>query len=124
MTKAAGLKYWFGPPRITGPVNAGFHDGRTGLRVSPLLEGLKPSWGVNGNPDWAVTMPLSDQPPSRRPCPHGTSQMAFTTPRFRTSNGERPQSSFGFSGNMAKAGVFTPRLVFRVDPSSRLFEYV
>src|ERR1700692_2358696 len=44
------------PPRITGPVNAGFQLGRTGLRVSPSLEGLKLSCGVQGNPDWLVTM--------------------------------------------------------------------
>ena len=39
-TKAAGLKYSFGPPSITGPVNGGFQDGRTGLRLSPSFEGL------------------------------------------------------------------------------------
>src|SRR5712691_2573220 len=38
--KAAGLNHWFGFPRTTGPVNAGFRNTRTGLSVSPLFEGL------------------------------------------------------------------------------------
>src|ERR1700682_1262237 len=50
-TKALGSNHCFGVPRTTGPVNVGFRNGRTGLRVSPLFEGLYPSSGVNGNPD-------------------------------------------------------------------------
>src|SRR5665213_64890 len=50
-TNAAGLNHCVVPPRIMGPVNDGFHDGRTGFLESPSLEGLKLSCGVNGNPD-------------------------------------------------------------------------
>src|SRR6266851_2422725 len=38
--KALGSNHCFGFPRITGPVKLGLRNGRTGLRVSPLLEGL------------------------------------------------------------------------------------
>src|SRR5215472_2923069 len=62
ITNAFGLKYWLGPPSITLPENAGFHDGRTGLRLSPLFDGLNPSCGVNGNPDWIVSIPVNVQP--------------------------------------------------------------
>src|SRR5581483_1231646 len=75
-TNAFGLKYSFAPPRITGPVNAVFHDGRTGLRVSPLFDGLKPSCGVKGKPDCREAMLLSDQPFVSRLCPHGSSHVA------------------------------------------------
>src|ERR1700731_3489127 len=50
-TNALGLNHSVGFPRTTGPVKVGLRNGRTGLRVSPLPEGLYPSWGVNGNPD-------------------------------------------------------------------------
>src|SRR5579862_6479824 len=62
---ALGLNHWFGVPSTTGPVNAGFRNGRTGLRVSPVLDGLYPSCGVNGNPDCTVTMLLTVHPPTR-----------------------------------------------------------
>ncbi len=35
-----------------------------GLRLSPLLVGLKPNCGVNGKPDCRVSTPLSVQPPA------------------------------------------------------------
>ncbi len=37
---AAGLKYSFGLPIITGPVKFGFANGRTGFFVSPVFDGL------------------------------------------------------------------------------------
>jgi len=57
--KANGLKYSFGPPRITLPLKFGFHEGRTGLRVSPSFDALYDNCGVNGSPDCSVTMPLT-----------------------------------------------------------------
>src|SRR6266699_2284011 len=48
---ALGSNHRFGVPSNTGPVKARLRNGRTGLRVSPLFEGLYPSCGVNGNPD-------------------------------------------------------------------------
>src|ERR1700730_18487306 len=63
-TNALGSNHCFAVPRITGPVKVGLRNGRTGLRVSPLLEGLYPSKGVNGNPDWAVTILLTVHPPT------------------------------------------------------------
>src|ERR1700688_2321440 len=62
---AFGLNHWVVPPNITGPVKPGFHEGRTGLRVSPSLEGLKLNCGVKGNPDWIVTMLFTVQPPTK-----------------------------------------------------------
>ncbi len=41
--KALGLKYCCGVSVMIGPVNAGFQDGRIGLRLSPLFVGLKPN---------------------------------------------------------------------------------
>src|SRR5208283_5891223 len=63
-SNALGLKYWLGPPRVTGPEKAGFQEGRTGLRESPSLDGLKPSCGVKGKPVCAVTTPAICQPPT------------------------------------------------------------
>src|ERR1700722_14568186 len=61
--KACGLNHWAEVPRITEPVKAGFHEGRTGLRESPSFDGLKLSCGVKGKPDCAVTIRLSVHPP-------------------------------------------------------------
>src|ERR1700682_1675673 len=60
---AAGLKYRLGPPWITWPVKLGFKDGRTGLRVSPSLDGMEDNWGVKGRPDCSVSIPLTCQFP-------------------------------------------------------------
>ena len=60
--KALGLNHWLGLPSTTGPVNAGFSEGRSGLRVSPSPERLEPICGVIGNPLSRVTMPLNCQP--------------------------------------------------------------
>ncbi len=38
--------------------------GRTGLRESLSLDGLKLSCGVKGNPDWIVTMLFNVHPPT------------------------------------------------------------
>jgi len=37
---AVGLNHWLGFPNTSGPVKLGFTNGRTGLRVSPSLDGL------------------------------------------------------------------------------------
>ena len=37
---AAALNHWLGVPGITGPLKLGLTKGRTGLRVSPSLDGL------------------------------------------------------------------------------------
>src|ERR1700730_7104698 len=49
--KAFGSNHWLGFPSTTEPEKLGLRNARTGLRVSPSLEGLYPSCGVNGNPD-------------------------------------------------------------------------
>src|SRR3977135_2319736 len=46
---AAGLNHSFGFPSTTGPVKEGSRNGRTGLRVSPLFEGLYPRCGRSEN---------------------------------------------------------------------------
>ena len=47
-----------------GPVNDGFSDGRSGLRVSPSPERFEPITGVNGNPLSKVRIPFNCQPPT------------------------------------------------------------
>src|SRR5205807_7736330 len=98
--KALGLKYSPGRPSTTGPVKAGFHEGRTGLRVSPSFDGLYESCGVKGRPDCTVSIPLSCHPSislstHRRPCmalpcPKGRSYVALMTALWRISNEVRP----------------------------------
>ena len=44
---AFGLNHWPGFPSTTGPVNAGFNEGLSGLRVSPSPERFAPITGVN-----------------------------------------------------------------------------
>src|SRR5580658_1312969 len=97
---ALGLKYWFVPPWITGPLKFGFQEGRTGLRVSPSLDGLEESCGVKGKPDCTVSIPLSCQFPIRRsthgcstallPRPNGRSYVALMTPACCTSKEALP----------------------------------
>src|SRR5579885_170739 len=77
--KAFGLKYWDGLPSITLPLKFGLMEGRTGLRLSPLLEGLKPSCGVKGRPDWNVTMALVVHP-LRVFCCHGLPPFSQSLP--------------------------------------------
>src|ERR1039458_10595378 len=62
-TNALGLNHWFGLPTTTGPLNAGFRDGRSGFRVSPSPERFEPIWGVNGKPLNNVAIPSSCHPP-------------------------------------------------------------
>src|SRR5271165_2609419 len=62
---AAGLNHCAGVPRIGFPVKLGLENGLTGLRVSPSLDGLYLSCGVNGNPLCRVTMLSTDQPLTR-----------------------------------------------------------
>src|ERR1035437_129068 len=47
---AWGLNHWFGVPRITGPLKAGFRFGTSGLLVSPVPEIFEPTAGVKGKP--------------------------------------------------------------------------
>ena len=61
--KAWGLNQRLGSPVITGPLNAGFRLGTSGLAVSPEPERFEPIVGVKGNPDWAVRMPFHCHPP-------------------------------------------------------------
>src|ERR1019366_10072500 len=63
-TNAFGLNHWVELPSITGSVNAGFQDGRTGLRESPSFDGLKLNCGVKGKPDCKVTMLFNVHPPA------------------------------------------------------------
>ena len=51
-------------PVTTGPVNDGFSEGRSGLRVSPSPERFEPICGVNGKPLSRVAMPFNCQPPT------------------------------------------------------------
>src|SRR5438552_12223527 len=47
--KAAGSNHRFGVPSITGPLNAGFQFGTSGLSVSPVPEVFAPTCGVKGS---------------------------------------------------------------------------
>src|SRR5579863_5686385 len=57
--KAAGLNHWSGFPVTTGPVKAGFIEGRSGFLVSPSPDRLDPIRGVKGKPERNVPMPLN-----------------------------------------------------------------
>src|SRR5581483_5150595 len=94
---ASGLKYCSGLLSITLPRKSGLTEGRTGLRLSPLFDGLNPSCGVNGRPDCRLTMALVVQPltifsfqvdklfSQGLPCPSGNSYVPLITARWRTS---------------------------------------
>src|SRR5207249_9914455 len=83
--KALGLNQRLGSPVITGPLNAGFRLGTSGLAVSPEPERFEPTVGVKGNPDCAVKMPFHchplmswstsplAEPPMALPLPNGNS---------------------------------------------------
>src|SRR6266446_4395274 len=48
--KAFGSNHLSGRPTITGPLNAGFQLGTSGLSVSPVPEVFEPTCGVKGKP--------------------------------------------------------------------------
>src|SRR5579871_3161402 len=113
---------------MIGPVKLGFHEGRIGFRLSPLLVGLNPSCGVNGKPDCRLAMPLIVQPCSSFSCqpflprPNGNSYDPLMDARCRTSVVARPQSKRVSSGNITNPGAFTPTLLLSAVPSSKFFE--
>ena len=64
-TKALGLNYRSGLPRITGPLKSGFRLSTSGFVAVPVPEIFEPASDVNGKPLCAVKMPCHCQPPIR-----------------------------------------------------------